>query len=190
VAGISGSLAIFFRLSIFAERDCSMAGIAQGLQSLNHLSSPPSQHILNSWKEIAAYLGRGVRTVQRWEENLGLPVHRPGGRMHSAVLALPEELDQWLRHTQVRSHGNGNGDAPNGTHKVAIDLLGIARDLLVLSERLVDLDRGHQPEAEKLAHALHEIVSKLTDGNRKAAAFPPNPPVRAKRSAVISVIGG
>jgi hypothetical protein len=30
---------------------------------------------LGSWKEIAAYLGRDVRTVQRWEKKEGLPVH-------------------------------------------------------------------------------------------------------------------
>jgi hypothetical protein len=31
---------------------------------------------LDSWKEIAAYLKRGVTTVQRWERTEGLPVHR------------------------------------------------------------------------------------------------------------------
>ena len=31
---------------------------------------------LDSWKEIASYLGRGIRTVQRWEREEGLPVHR------------------------------------------------------------------------------------------------------------------
>jgi transposase len=60
-------------------------------------------NILNSWKEIANYLGRGVRTVQRWERDLGLPVHRPKGKDRSAVLAFPEELDQWLQQTPVRS---------------------------------------------------------------------------------------
>ncbi len=59
--------------------------------------------ILNSWKEIAGYLGRGVRTVQRWERELGLPVHRPKGRERSAVLAFPEELQQWLQKTPMRS---------------------------------------------------------------------------------------
>lgn len=59
--------------------------------------------LLNAWKEIAAYLGRGVRTVQRWERDLGLPVHRPKGRDRSAVLAFPEELDAWLHSTPVRS---------------------------------------------------------------------------------------
>jgi hypothetical protein len=31
---------------------------------------------LDSWKEIAAYLGRSVRSVQRWERAEGLPVLR------------------------------------------------------------------------------------------------------------------
>ena len=34
---------------------------------------------LDSWKEIAAYLRRDVRTVQRWEERESLPVHRLQG---------------------------------------------------------------------------------------------------------------
>ena len=32
------------------------------------------RHRLESWKEIAAYLGRDVRTAQRWERLGGLPV--------------------------------------------------------------------------------------------------------------------
>ena len=52
--------------------------------------------VLNSWKEIGAYLGRGVRTVQRWEATMGLPVHRPKGTMHSSVFALAHEIDQWM----------------------------------------------------------------------------------------------
>jgi hypothetical protein len=53
--------------------------------------------VLNSWKEVAAYLGRGVRTVQRWERELGLPVRRPRGKSRSAVIAFKTELDRWLR---------------------------------------------------------------------------------------------
>src|SRR5215469_10841808 len=60
------------------------------------------RRILNSWKEIAGYLGRGVRTVQRWEVQLGLPVHRPAGKDHSAVLAFSSELDEWLNSRPVR----------------------------------------------------------------------------------------
>jgi DNA-binding transcriptional regulator YiaG len=37
---------------------------------------PVAQERLDSWKEIARYLNRDVRTVQRWEETDGLPVYR------------------------------------------------------------------------------------------------------------------
>ena len=61
--------------------------------------------ILNGWKEIANHLGRGVRTVQRWEQ-LGLPVRRPNSRLRSAVICTSEELDAW-----VARCANGRTDA-------------------------------------------------------------------------------
>jgi hypothetical protein len=54
------------------------------------------KRFLTSWKEIAAYLGKGVRTVQRWERNLGLPVRRPDTSLRNVVFALPVELDAWV----------------------------------------------------------------------------------------------
>ena len=36
----------------------------------------PSDDRLDSWKEIATYLRRDVKTVQRWEKREGMPVHR------------------------------------------------------------------------------------------------------------------
>ncbi len=59
--------------------------------------------ILNSWKEIAEYIGRGVRTVQRWEHDLGLPVKRPRRHLRSPVVAFTAELDEWLRHGALNS---------------------------------------------------------------------------------------
>jgi hypothetical protein len=70
--------------------------------------------ILNSWKEIANYLGRGVRTVQRWESDLGLPVHRPKGKDRSAVLAFPFQLEAWLGNTPVRSRDWGSTSPDSG----------------------------------------------------------------------------
>lgn len=51
---------------------------------------------LDSWKAIAAYLDRTVRTVQRWQHE-GLPVHRHQHSKLGSVFALPEELDEWCR---------------------------------------------------------------------------------------------
>ncbi|HXT68254.1 MAG TPA: LamG-like jellyroll fold domain-containing protein [Vicinamibacterales bacterium] len=48
---------------------------------------------LDSWKEIASFLGRTVRTVQRWEKMEGLPVRRGGpGR---GVVASRKEVGEW-----------------------------------------------------------------------------------------------
>ena len=55
-----------------------------------------AREILQSWKEISAYLGRDVRTCRRWEENLGLPIHRLDGSPKARVLAYKDEIDSWL----------------------------------------------------------------------------------------------
>jgi hypothetical protein len=52
--------------------------------------------VLTSWKDIARYMGKGVRTVQRWEADFGLPVRRPNGSGKKAVLARPRDLDAWI----------------------------------------------------------------------------------------------
>src|SRR5271170_7442132 len=49
---------------------------------------------LDSWKEIAVFFGRDERTVNRWEKELGLPVHRlPGTK--GRVYAYADELTAW-----------------------------------------------------------------------------------------------
>jgi Tfp pilus assembly protein PilF len=50
---------------------------------------------LESWKEIAAYLSRSERTVRRWEEKEGLPVHRLAHDKRGSVYAFRWELDEW-----------------------------------------------------------------------------------------------
>ena len=50
---------------------------------------------LDSWKEIAAYLNRGVRTVVRWETDEGLPVHRLHHDERASVFAYKSELAAW-----------------------------------------------------------------------------------------------
>ncbi len=58
------------------------------------------KRIFDSWKEIAAYLKRSVKTCQRWESDLGLPIHRSDGTAKGKVFAYQEEIDRWLRKTQ------------------------------------------------------------------------------------------
>jgi Tol biopolymer transport system component len=62
-------------------------------------SSPEAR--LDSWKEIASYLGRGVRTVQRWERDEGLPVHRLAHEKRGSVYAYRPEVDAWWESRRV-----------------------------------------------------------------------------------------
>jgi hypothetical protein len=51
--------------------------------------------MLKSWTEIAAYLGRTVRTVQRWERDEHLPVRRHLHKAGASVYAYCREIDTW-----------------------------------------------------------------------------------------------
>ena len=56
------------------------------------------QDRLSTWKEIAVYMDCDVRTCQRWERKLGLPVHRlDPDSFKTRVFAYKNELDEWLQ---------------------------------------------------------------------------------------------
>jgi TolB-like protein/Flp pilus assembly protein TadD len=57
---------------------------------------------LDSWKEIAAYLNKEVRTVQRWEKSLGLPVRRLAQGKQGTVFAYKLDLDAWWQESQTK----------------------------------------------------------------------------------------
>jgi tetratricopeptide (TPR) repeat protein len=73
---------------------------------------PAGEDRLSSWKEIAAYLGRDIRTVQRWERTQRLPVHRHRHNRLSTAYAFKSELDEWW-HNHPPSDDNSNVVAPN-----------------------------------------------------------------------------
>jgi hypothetical protein len=58
---------------------------------------------MTSWKEIAAFLGKSVRTAQRWERELALPVRRPQeSDKNNVVIARREELERWVSSQDTR----------------------------------------------------------------------------------------
>lgn len=60
---------------------------------------PVQKMRLDSWKAVAHYLGRDERTVQRWEADRDLPVHRVPGAKRGGIFAYPVELDLWMTGT-------------------------------------------------------------------------------------------
>jgi len=59
---------------------------------------------LNSWNEIAGYLGREARTVQFWEKRAGLPVYRVKWADQIWICADVAELDSWKKTKAVRDY--------------------------------------------------------------------------------------
>jgi hypothetical protein len=57
--------------------------------------TPSAASRLDSWKEIAETAAR-LTTVQRWERDEGLPIHRHLHTSGGSVFAYVEDLDKWL----------------------------------------------------------------------------------------------
>jgi hypothetical protein len=62
---------------------------------------PPNGQ-LSSWKEIAVYLGRDIRTAQRWEKHERLPVYRHIHDKAGTVYAFKNEIDAWRQSRSSR----------------------------------------------------------------------------------------
>jgi hypothetical protein len=52
--------------------------------------------VLRSWKAVALYVGKGVRTVQRWEVQLGFPIRRNPQHLKGRIVAHTDDIDSWL----------------------------------------------------------------------------------------------
>lgn len=79
------------------------------------MSDSTERRRLESWKAIGAHLGRTVRTVQRWERDEGLPVHRLEHHKLASIYAYVDELDEWWisrSHASRLEDGAGPGAPP------------------------------------------------------------------------------
>ncbi|MFZ1099705.1 MAG: hypothetical protein WAN26_09930 [Steroidobacteraceae bacterium] len=63
---------------------------------------------LDSWKKIAAHFNRDVKTVQRWEQREGMPVHRHVHDKQGSVYAFRSELDIWWQSRRGKLPGSGD----------------------------------------------------------------------------------
>ncbi len=140
-------------------------------------SSLAERRILNSWKEIAAYVGRGVRTVQRWEAQLELPVHRPAGKDHGAVLAFSPELDEWLNSRPLR-HLSGNGSpvtevplsASRELQQIELKLEAILLKIETLTSRVDEMSQQLNAVLQKTPYTPAKTKIKLGSRPQAGAA--------------------
>ena len=126
-------------------------------------SAPKKPPVLNSWNEIARYLGRGVRTVQRWERELQLPVHRIGDGKRSPVYAVVSELKFWMvtsaaMQDLTKSRTNGTKAAASTQDKRWVQL---TERLYELAQLVAQNSVRHQRHARELRQRIKTLQSEL-----------------------------
>ncbi len=110
---------------------------------------------LDSWKAIANYLGRSVRTARRWEVEEALPVHRHMHQSLGSVYAYRSELDRWLKRDQS---GPAEPSPQSATENTPDDEIA---SVVVLPLSYVGSDAGDEYIADGFTDEIIADLSKL-----------------------------
>lgn len=116
---------------------------------------PDVPQFLSSWKEIANYLGKGVRTVQRYEVQFGLPIRRPAARSRASVVATRAEIDAWVAACPIRSEFRlARGGVASTSSSARESVHQAIREMHQLREQTADL-------RAEIRDALHLLMASL-----------------------------
>lgn len=135
--------------------------------------------ILTGWKSIARHLGMGVRTVQRYERQMGLPIRRPAGKLRGAVLATKSELDAWVAASPIRESFHLAGAASESQ-----DVEAIKRNLAkmgVLRDQMAALRSEVRASMLSLRESIQNLRGDLRPGrweNPSLTSLDSNPQTR------------
>jgi Tol biopolymer transport system component len=130
---------------------------------------------LESWKEIAAYLKRSVRTLHRWEKEEGLPVHRHLHKDLGSVFAYKSELDAWSSNRSVRANlQEGKEEQVSLMKAHVLVALSVAAALISISTILYM--RTRRPGVESSTHDSRvpdlELLSTFPGSHRSPSVSP------------------
>ena len=113
--------------------------------------------MLSGWKNIATYLGVGVRTVQRYEQEHGLPVRRPAGRRRGGVMATTFELDAWVAASPMQECFHLNKALLDSQER---DMSAFKRrldEMRTLRDQMVELRSELRSSMESLRHSIENL---------------------------------
>jgi hypothetical protein len=133
-------------------------------------------NVLTCWKDVAEYLNKGVRTVQRLESR-GLPIRRPADLAHKcSIIAYPSELDAWMEaHFPHSSSWKQNmpksGVSGLETGSAGLEEVRIGREALTKEET-----RALPPRAQAYIEHLEREVARLNASTEIKGTRPKLPP--------------
>ena len=125
----------------------------------------PNGERLDSWKAIAAYLGKDAGTVRRWERDRGLPVHRVPGGKGTSVYAYTGEIDAWLQSTSGQDIRAAEPAGPSGRPRWLWVALPAALVIALFSGWWIQ--RPHADAANLKIHLDEQAVTAVDGDGRE-----------------------
>src|SRR5262245_29521851 len=140
----------------------------------SHTDPSLTRERLDSWKEIAAYLNRSVRTVHRWEKAEGLPVHRHLHKDLGSVYAYKRELDAWSNVRSVHAGPRGETDEPAAANlrRLIAAVTVVAAIAFVVTIAYVAVGRSPARSGQGAPVAGLELISTFAGSHRWPALSP------------------
>jgi hypothetical protein len=122
--------------------------------------------IIIGWKEIANYLGKAVRSVQRYEVGLALPIRRPAGKSRGAVFATKPELDAWITGASLRVDSMPKPWPTNRTNRIGAKFLQVDSEIALTFSGLAleARDEGKRRRTGQTARKTYETIMRLRQG--------------------------
>jgi len=142
------------------------------------MKTQTTPELLSSWKEIANYLGKGVRTIQRYETQFGLPVRRPAGKSRSAVIATRLELDAWVAASPMQSEYRLS--RVEASLQMTKEIASLRESLRATHKQREEMQALRFEMRERTA-ALHNAVERLRKEISSADVFSLDGPVNRDR---------
>ena len=112
--------------------------------------------ILDTWKEIAGYVRKDIRTCQRWEKELDFPIYRLKDSPKSRVYSYKDEIDAWIKDKGI----NNNNSSPYGLSKLHLGAI-LFISLIVFAGLIYIAARGPNSKDPLEIHEIRLENSKL-----------------------------
>lgn len=111
--------------------------------------------VLTSWKSIAHYMSVGVRTVQRWSAERGFPVRGTGNGHKRLVIAMTEEIDEWVRSQSL--HGLETTGQSDPVETLQERIASLQSEILRLH---IDVMRMRKETDENLCESSEDVLAR------------------------------
>jgi hypothetical protein len=121
------------------------------------------------WKEIANHLGKGVRTVQRYEREMGLPVRRPAGKPRGSVIATQAEIDAWVAASPLREAFRLSRLAINSPASLSTEIKNGVEEMHRLRQQTVALRSEVKTTLHLLVASIEGLRDEITTNQRREA---------------------